>query len=108
MAFIMNRHHADIHITQQHVRGGEHCRARCNPQDAALARNVQRDGSERMPEEVIRRMATRLEEPDRHRYAWEQNTITLPPESLPPLDDPQVAKSRQSDTKSFRSLPLLL
>ena len=59
-------------------------------QDAALARNGQREGSKRMPEEVVRRMAEKLEEPNGQRYEWEQNTIVLPSESLPQLDDPQV------------------
>ncbi|CAL5220777.1 g2843 [Coccomyxa viridis] len=57
--------------------------------DAALARNERREGSKRMPEEVVRRIATRLEEPDSQKYEWEQNTVTLPSERLPSLADPQ-------------------
>ena len=46
-----------------------------------------------MPEEVIRRMAVRLEEPDCQKYDWEKTTVTLPSETLPSLDDPQVWRS---------------
>ena len=60
-------------------------------QDAALARNARREGSKRVPEDIVRRMAARLEEPDGQRYEWEQCTITFPSESIPQLvDDPQV------------------
>ena len=65
-------------------------------QDAALARNARRKGNQRMPEEVIRHMAQRLEAPDCQRYEWERNTVTLPSENLPSLDDPQVQKCCRS------------
>lgn len=58
-----------------------------------MARNGQRKGQERVTEEVIRRMAGRLEEPDPVRSEWEQNTLTLPTDSLSMTNAPQVVNS---------------
>ncbi len=62
-------------------------------QSAALARNGQRRGQERVPKEVIQRMAGRLEEPDPVRSEWEQNTLTLPTDSCSVSNGPQVRNS---------------
>ena len=58
-----------------------------------MARNGHRKGQERVPEEVIRRMAGRLEEPDPVRSEWEQNTLTLPTDSFSITNAPQVGNS---------------
>ncbi len=76
--------------TSAELRECQHAVSSSQLQDAALARNERREGSKRMPEEVVRRIATRLEEPDSQKYEWEQNTVTLPSERLPSLADPQV------------------
>jgi hypothetical protein len=51
-------------------------------QGVAQQRNAQR--AQRVPEEVLARMAARLDPPDPARHAWERATVTLPALDLPP------------------------
>uniref|UniRef100_A0A1I8N3N2 L-seryl-tRNA(Sec) kinase n=1 Tax=Musca domestica TaxID=7370 RepID=A0A1I8N3N2_MUSDO len=50
--------------------------------DLALQQNTVREGSHRVPEEVVTRMYTKLEVPDLKNNSWEQNTFTLATENL--------------------------
>ncbi|EIE23414.1 hypothetical protein COCSUDRAFT_62949 [Coccomyxa subellipsoidea C-169] len=54
----------------------------CNLEDTS-ARNALRSEAERVPQEVLNRMAARLEPPDPSKHAWERSTVTLPIEELP-------------------------
>ena len=53
-------------------------------QEKALMRNRQRPSSAQVPEEVVRRMAERLEPPNASRHAWESSTVTLQCAQMPP------------------------
>ena len=60
-------------------------------QTDALARNGRREGEERVPQDIIRRMADRLEVPDASAFGWERETLILPAVTLPTPDaDAQV------------------
>ena len=64
---------------------------KCILQTDALARNGRREGQEKVPQDVMQRMAHRLEVPDASAFGWEHETLTLPAVTLPaPDDDAQV------------------
>ncbi|KAK9905776.1 hypothetical protein WJX75_006078 [Coccomyxa subellipsoidea] len=56
----------------------------------ASTRNALRSKEEQVPQEVLDRMAARLEPPNPSKHSWEHNTVTVPSEELPSpsnLDD---------------------
>ncbi|BDA47278.1 probable L-seryl-tRNA(Sec) kinase [Coccomyxa sp. Obi] len=58
----------------------------CTLEDAA-ARNAQRAEADQVPQEVLSRMAARLEPPCPSRHAWECGTVTVPADELPSPND---------------------
>lgn len=53
-------------------------------------RNALRSKEEQVPQEVLDRMAARLEPPNPSKHSWEHNTVMVPSEELPSpsnLDD---------------------
>ncbi|CAL8472275.1 g11817 [Coccomyxa elongata] len=59
----------------------------CTLEDAA-ARNAQRAEADQVPQEVLSRMAARLEPPCPSKHAWESGTVIVLAEELPSPDDP--------------------
>ncbi len=57
-------------------------------QEDAAARNAQRAEADQVPQEVLSRMAARLEPPCPSKHAWESSTVIVPTEELPSPDDP--------------------
>ena len=57
-------------------------------QEDAAARNAQRAEADHVPQEVLNRMAARLEPPCPSKYAWECGTVIVPAKELPTPDDP--------------------
>lgn len=56
-------------------------------QEDAAARNAQRAEADQVSQDVLSRMAARLEPPCPSKHAWEGNTVTVPAKELPSPDD---------------------